>query len=120
MIEDDADQLGSNRFLIVWDMYGLESAINLDGCISKRVHAALLGEKHGMPHPGQLIEKSLLRARFNTHRNYEIYAIALPSDTTEDDVTEWFDLNPQGMADLIRKKGVSLHRDSSNAKPVIY
>ena len=118
MEESEEEGGQGERFLLVWDMYGLETAVNLDGCMSKRVQAALLEEKHDLVHPGQLIEKSLLRARFNTHRNYEVYAIMLPRGTTEEEVVGWFDKNPQGLADIVRKKGVNLHGDQG-VKPVI-
>lgn len=117
---EDDDDGGAERYLIVWDMYGLELAINMDGCVSKRVEAVLLGKEHKELDLDHLIQRSLLRARFNTHRNYEIYAIGMPAGTTEDDVVDMFERSPQSVADLIRKKGLKLHGSSSTVKPVIY
>lgn len=110
---------GPEKFLIVWDMYGLEMAVNMDGCVSKRVEAALLGKEHKEPDPDHLIQRTLLRARFNTHRNYEVYAIGMPAGTTEDDVSDMFERSPQNIVDLIRKKGLRLHGSKDTAKPVI-
>lgn len=117
---EDDDDGGSERYLIVWDMYGLELAINMDGCVSKRVEAALLGKEHKEVDLDHLVQRSLLRARFNSHRNYEIYAIGMPAGTTEDDVVDMFERSPQAMADLIRRKGLRLHGNRIDPKPVIY
>lgn len=106
-----------DRFLLVWDMNGLEAAINMSEMARNDVEAKLKGT-----HPTDSISTMLnyyeLRTRFNNQRNYEIYAINLPSDTTRDDVFRWFDGNEQSMADLIRHKGTPF-RKRENIKPVI-
>ena len=104
-MEDDTQQY--DKFLLVWDMYGLEAAVNMDEIFEAEVEAKLKEEQSGEK-IGQLINYFLLRARFNTQRNYEIYAVNLPSGTTKDEVFGWFNGNEQSMAELIRIKGVPI------------
>jgi hypothetical protein len=62
----------------------------------------------------------MLRARFNPHRNYEIYAVTTPEGVTQELLAEWFNESPQTFADLIRSKGVKLHGLRNTMKPVIH
>lgn len=119
-MDDSEEDSRVERFFLMWDMYGLEMAINMDGCVSKRVEAALIGKPHMDVNLDHLLQTFLLRARFNSHRNYEVYAIGFPSGTTEDEVVEMFNQTPQVMVDLIRKKGLCLHGNSISSNPVIY
>lgn len=109
-----------DRFLIVWDMYGLERAVNMDEIHLSQTEAILKGEHSGYPNLNGIINFHQLRARLNSHRNYEIYAIGMPSGTTVDDIVEMFKRSPQTIADLIRENGLKLHGNRNNTKPVIY
>ena len=57
------------------------------------------------------MSKLVLRARFNTQRHYEIYAIEVDSSISKDDLVTQFKENPQGMAELIRERGRVIHSD---------
>jgi len=114
-MEDDEQKY--DKFLLVWDMLGLEAAINLDEIVEADVQTRLQDGKY-VDGVSRAINFAQLRARFNTQRNYEIYAINLPQGTTSDDVHSWFEGNAQVMADLVRAKGVPLLK-RSGVKPVI-
>lgn len=107
--EEDSEQEDPHRFLLFWDCYGLETVLDMDGYDRKRIEAALKDEQYTDVDVGELIPKLQLRARFNQHRNYEMYAISMPDGVTEDDIRNMFDTNPQGMAALIRKRGLCLY-----------
>ena len=117
-IEDKAEKY--NKFLIIWDMYGLEAALNLDNMIQKKIEATLKEENISIleSDPVWALNFYTMRARFNSHRNYEIYSINLPNGITSDDVIKMFENNPQHMAELIREKGVKFY-GVDGQKPVI-
>lgn len=106
---EDEEEGGYHRFILSWDMLGVEMVHDIDGEQSRRVEAALKGEVYQYQDPGQLMEKASLRARFNTHRNCEVYAIALPDHLSEDDVREMINGNFETMTGLIKKKGIKIY-----------
>jgi len=59
-----------------------------------------------------------MRARFNTHRHYEIYIVEVDDTITPDDIRDWFDQSPQDTADLIRARGRQLYSDRLQSKKV--
>lgn len=107
--EEDSEQEDPHRFLLFWDCYGLETVVDMDGYDRKRIEAALKDEPYKDVDVGELIPKLKLRARYNPQRNYEMYAICMPDGVTEEHVKEMFEANPQGMATLIRERGLCLY-----------
>jgi len=57
-----------------------------------------------------------LRARYNTQRHYEIYAIGVDASLDREQLVEMFDQDPQSAADLIRARGQQLYSDRRCAK----
>lgn len=107
-MDDDEAQLEGSRFLLFWDMHGLETAIDIDDSIQSRVEAIL---KDSSPVPqdiSTLIACLTMRATYNIDRNYEMYAIGMPHGTTVEDIFGMFDVNPNKMAALVRSKGIKL------------
>lgn len=95
--------------MLSWDNLGVEMVFDVDAEQSKRVEAALREEPYKRQDPGELLEMVLLRARFNSHRNYEVYAINMPESFSEEEVRTMFEENFQIMAELVRKKGIKLY-----------
>jgi len=105
--------------IVMWDREGLDSVLDAtqmnqddiwnilsdNGQTVDKVDNALLGLK--------------LRARFNSHRCCEIYAINVDEAITGDDIGDWFDVNPQGAADLIRSRGTRLLSQRSREARVV-
>lgn len=104
----------TNAFLLSWDCNGLEGCVpitqyeEIDQLNFMNVLAG--AEKEDNP-LGKIISFMTLRARFNPQRNYEIYAIDCDSSFTQSRWQELFEDNPQGMADLVREKGVKIFSD---------
>jgi hypothetical protein len=103
-------------WLAMWDMYGLESLINVTEWEHKRTIAILKEEKlTGYPNLQMLI----LRAKFNSQRHYEIYSFQ-SDDLTRPDIEKQFKDNPQFMVELIRSQGEKIYSDRvSTHKQVI-
>lgn len=105
--EDEEDE--SHRFILSWDDLGVEIIFDIDAEQSKKVEAALKGERYEYCDPGVLLEMAMLRARFNTHRNYEIYAISMPGHVTEPMVADMFAKDFKRTSDLIKKRGLKIY-----------
>ena len=110
------------KFLCVWDCNGIESVIDITEFEYEDDNNLLEMIKTCKPQPskfGSIITSLLLRARYNSQRNYEIYAVAVTDGITDKDIFEMFENNPQGSADLIRERGVKIFSDRSNKKFLI-
>ena len=59
----------------------------------------------------QLIWNLKLRARFNSDREYELYAFQSQPDVTRESVQQWADSDPQSLVDWIRSNGIKIYSD---------
>lgn len=114
----------NNLFLVVWDMLGLETVIDLTAMetrnqeIEQERLVKILSDPDGRD-PGNSGERSLgsivnailLRARMNSQRFYEVYTVQTVNGITEQDIRDMFENDPQGSADLIRERGVKIYSD---------
>ena len=101
-----ADQL-CKTWVLSWDQTGLESVI-LAYDPQWLMDSLATGK---MPSIDSTVNTLMLRARFNTHRHYEIYAINFDYDMTESDIREYFNESPQAFVDLIRERGHKMYSD---------
>lgn len=101
----------TNAFIFAWDEFGIESIVP----ISQYEHwdkdnlIRLLKNESKLKNPlDSIVRNLILRAQVNPQRRYEIYAV----DCSEDmDLKFWqrnWAENPQGMADILRKRGHKL------------
>jgi len=108
--DDEAPRM--RAFAVMWDCHGLES---IGEIIDPALQAwAILGNKP-VPREDFNIEHWKLRARYNTQRCYEIYAIGVDGNITQEDIVEMFKTDPQYAADLIRARGEKLYSDRRSA-----
>jgi len=103
-------------FLFMWDMYGLEFCQDITKVEKRNMMKALKNEQLERP---VNLNALLLRARFNSQRNYEIYTMTVEKGITEEEVIEWFNTNPQNAVDQIRSRGRQLYGEPSKPEPVI-
>lgn len=110
----DSEQASLHQFLAVWDQLGLEYLNDLTRSEQNRIMGVLRDEpiQHSNP-----LHYFLLRARFNTHRHYEIYRFE--SDLSEDEIRELFANDPQSIVDAIRRVGVCLYSDRVRDNQVV-
>jgi hypothetical protein len=100
----------SNQFVIIWCNEGLEGIIPVSE-IEKDVMWRNLKGENAQSTVGQSINLALLRARYNTQRAYEIYAIETEEGIEADTLREMFEDAPQQAADTIRRLGIKIHSD---------
>lgn len=103
-----------DTYIAMWDMYGLESLINVSDHERDAIVKTLKGEKVKLSNPLQYM---ILRAKFNMQRCYEIYSFQ--SSMTQEELTEAFQSSPQTTADAIRELGNKIYSDRMTRQPVI-
>jgi hypothetical protein len=100
----------------MWDMYGLEFCQDVTKVENRNMMKALKNEKLERPFN---LNALLLRARFNTQRNYEIYTMTVEQGIEEQDVIDWFKSNPQEAVNQIRARGRKLYGEGNRSEVVI-
>ncbi len=114
--ESETNEKIPHVFLFMWDMYGLEFCQDVTKVEKRNMIKALKNEQLERPFN---LHALLLRARFNSQRNYEIYTMTVEQGIVEEDVIKWFDDNPQYAVEQIRARGRKLYGEPSRAEPVI-
>lgn len=110
--------MSTDTIALMWDCYGLESAVNISDIDKKRTWAVLRGEESKkLPVPPNLLHWKL-RAQYNPQRHYEIYVITVQQGITVDDIREAFEASPQHMAETIRRIGHRFYGNPMNPDQV--
>jgi hypothetical protein len=111
----------TNAYLVYWCEEGLESVIP----ITEYEHYdrdntfRVLNNQEPMRNPlNQLIQNMLLRARVNSQRHYELYAVDCDASVSEADIEQMFEDDPQSAADLFRSRGHRLYSDRAEKNRV--
>lgn len=99
--------MSNTLFLAMWDIYGLETLINVSELEKKTSWAILQDEKA----PGLNLEYMKLRARYNAQRHYEIYTFNASEELDKETIETLFKENPQFIVDWIRVNGKKLYSD---------
>jgi hypothetical protein len=104
----------TNAYIFMWDCYGIESIVP----ITQYEHwdhenlLKLLADKPTVRNPiNSIIQRLIIRARFNTQRNYEIYAVNCNEDMDESFWKLQWQTEPQQTAGLIRQHGMKIYSD---------
>jgi hypothetical protein len=104
----------TNAFLFSWDQLGIESIVPITQYerIDIDNTMRMLADKPIVKNPlDHIVRAILLRARFNTHRHYEVYSIDCAKEMDEKFWREQWDKYPQETAELIRERGHKLFSD---------
>ena len=112
----DEEESRPRTFCVMWDCHGLEAVGEIIDPAMKTW--AVLANKP-VPREDFNIEHWKLRARYNTQRCYEIYAIGVEGSITQEDLAEMFKTDPQYAADLIRARGERIYGDRRTKKDAI-
>ena len=94
-------------FAVMWDCNGLEAVQAVPNPAD--ITFALL--KGAEPPTLPALMHWQLRARFNSHRHYEIYIITATPGISEDNIRDMFEADPQTAADTIRRIGQKYYSD---------
>lgn len=96
----------SETYILSWDQTGLEACINVTDIEKEEMWNTLKSvETNRTSRLNTILQNLTLRARFNTQRHYEIYAIDVADGITKEDLESMFNDDPQGSTDLIRIRG---------------
>ena len=112
----------TNAFIFSWDQLGIESIVPITQYerIDRDNTMRILREEKTVRSPlNGIIQMLLMRARFNTQRHYEIYAIDCDESLDEEFWREQWEVDPQGTAELIRERGHKLHSDRNIGPGVV-
>lgn len=104
----------TNAFIFSWDQEGIESIVPItqyEDWDKVQLMEVLKGKEIEKNPLGQIIGHLTLRARFNTHRHYEIYAIDCDPELDESFWRQQWNENPQWCADIVRDKGYKIYCD---------
>jgi hypothetical protein len=116
-LDNDSDNNSiPHVFLFMWDMYGLEFCQDLTVVEKRNMIKALKNEPLERPFN---LNALLIRARVNTHRNYEVYTMTVEKGISEEEVKIWFNTDPQYAVEQIRERGRRLYGHKQNIEPVI-
>lgn len=110
-----------NAFIFSWDQLGIDSIVPITQYEhhDKQNLIRILSEKPTIKNPLDNIVRSLiLRAKFNSQRHYEIYAVDCTEGMDEKFWREQWEEYPQETADLIRERGHKLYSDRAETHKV--
>ena len=110
-----------NAFIFSWDQLGIESIIPISQYEfhEQENTMRLLREQKRIPNPlDNIVRGLLLRARYNSQRHYEIYAIDCSEGMDEKFWREQWEEYPQATAELIRERGHKLYSDRAETHKV--
>jgi hypothetical protein len=111
----------TNAYLVYWCEEGLESVVPIteyeqwDRDNTFRV----LNNQETVRNPlNQMIQNMMLRARVNSQRHYELYAIDCDHSIQKADIEQMFEDDPQTAAELFRSRGHRLYSDRAEKNRV--
>lgn len=109
-------------YVVSWCIEGLEGIIPFSELEANEMWEILKGNKVSeTQRAAKAVNMMVLRAKFNTHRHYEIYAIETSEGITDKELRTLFEENPQYAADLLRERGTKIYSDrQKNKVQVIY
>jgi hypothetical protein len=103
-----------NAFIFSWDQHGIESIVPIteyEHHEKQNLIRMLKDEKPKRNPLNTIVQSLILRAKFNSQRHYEIYAVDCHPDLDETFwLKQWKDY-PQETAELIRDRGHKLYSD---------
>ena len=110
------DEEEPRTFCVMWDCNGLEAIGEVVDPALKTW--AILANKP-VPREDFNVLHWQMRAQANTQRHYEIYAIGVDGNITQEDIAAMFKTDPQYAADLIRARGERIYGHSRTKKDAI-
>lgn len=115
MSEENDEDGREGIFVVMWDCHGLEAVARVPNP-ADTTYALLKGEK-----PPELpnIMHWQLRARYNSHRHYEIYSFTAAVGIDKEDICEMFERDPQYAADTIRRLGHEIYSDRAEENRIV-
>ncbi len=110
-----------NAYLFVWTEYGIENIVPItqfENWDAENMWKILQDKQPEVNPLGSIISYALIRARYNSERRYEVYAMDCEEGITEQDLYDMWENSPQYAADITRAKGVCLFGASKKPEKV--
>ena len=110
-----------NAFIFSWDHLGIESIIPISQYEhhEKQNLIRILSEKPTVRNPlDSIVQRLIMRAKYNSQRHYEIYAVDCAEGMDEEFWREQWQEYPQATAELIRERGHKLYSDRAETHRV--
>lgn len=111
-----------NAFIFAWDQYGIESIIPITQYEhhDKQNLMRMLKEEPTIRNPlNSIIRNTVIRAKVNSQRHYEIYAVDCSPELDEEFWKKQWELHPQETAELIRDRGHKIYSDRKSKERVL-
>ena len=109
----------SNIFVVSWDQTGLECILPVTEITQNGVFEALkIGKSTAIETINKTVGMMVMRARYNTHRHYEIYSFTASEGISESDIRDYFENAPQMAADWVRENGTMIFSDRAVASTI--
>lgn len=89
--------------MVVWDDLGLEAVTDLTEYFDQNNLLTTIANPNGGSRDPTVNWQ--LRARYNTHRNYKLYMVAVDPEITVQDFIAYFEQNPDMVKKLVMEKG---------------
>lgn len=105
-------------YILMWSNEGLESVVNATEEDQKKTWSVLADQPDNSRNIAEVLYYMTMRARFNTQRHYEIYAVDTDGTITAEDFWKMFEESPQSSAELIRERGRLLHSDRAKSNSI--
>lgn len=115
----DWTNMTTNAYIFAWDQQGIDSIVPIsqyEEWGKKNTWNVLTGAPVERNPLTSIIQSLVLRARYNSQRHYEIYAIDCAFEMDEVEWRRTWEENPQATADLIRARGQELYSDREDRK----
>ena len=112
----------TNAYIFMWDMQGVESIIPItkyEEWYKRNTWNALTDNPVERNPINGIMQSLILRARYNTQRHYEIYAIDCSDDLDEEFWRKQWEEYPQETAELIRAQGQKIYSDRANKRKAV-
>ena len=122
---EEAIKEGVRFFLVSWDQLGVEYLEDItkyhpNEWAKQNLLQSIKDGTKLPPNPlSERVTHLTLRARFNSHRHYEIYVFSATEGIEFDDIKKWSDDDPQGFANFVRANH-ALKLFDQRAKPDQY
>jgi hypothetical protein len=104
----------TNAYIFSWCCEGIEAIVPITQyqLWDQENLIRILKDEPEKPNPlNNILNMLTMRARFNSHRFYEIYAVECHPDLSEEFWKNQWESYPQKTANLIREKGVKIYSD---------
>ncbi len=111
----------TNSFIFSWDMYGIEAIIPINEYEywdQENLLRMLAGRDTQRNPLNSIVQSLILRAQFNSQRQYEIYAVACDESCTKEFWRQQWEEFPQETANIIRERGHKMYSDRINQEKV--